>query len=136
MIKPINRTVKAINFGCYLKKPQTSMNIRIEFFRKSSSNVFHPGSIRFVQDYCAMMRGEDSVITRTFPRVSQMFSDLLKPCPVIGKHMFQNMPFDSALLPSTLLPTGDYRMDCRTYNDLNETISIAKFFVAVKNPFF
>jgi hypothetical protein len=98
--------------------------------------VFYPGSIRFVQDYCAMMRGKESIISQTFSNSNKILKDILQPCPVRGKHMIENVPFDSSLIPSNLLPTGDYRMDMRQYNGLNQTIFVVQYFMTIKNPFF
>jgi Protein of unknown function (DUF1091) len=109
---------------------------RLEVFRKSSSNVYHPGPIRFVQDYCALMRGETSVITQTMAKNYELFKARMKPCPVMGKHMFENVPFDSSLMPQTLLPSGEFRVDLREYNELNETIFAVQYYITVKNPFF
>jgi Protein of unknown function (DUF1091) len=108
----------------------------MEVFRKSSSNVYHPGSIRFVQDYCAMMRGESSVITQTFSNSIEIIRKIFKKCPVMGKHMLENLPFDSSMFPPTLLPSGDFRIDVRQYNGLNETIFSLKQYITIKNPFF
>jgi Protein of unknown function (DUF1091) len=98
--------------------------------------VFHPGSIRYVQDYCAMMKGEETIITKTFSKSYKILKDILQPCPVRGKHGIENVPFDSSLIPSNLLPTGDYRMDMRQYNGLNQTIFVVQYFMTIKNPFF
>jgi hypothetical protein len=152
-IKPINRTMTTISFGCNLTTPQTDVKVyrsenwcfyfhsfqpkvRIEIFEKSSSNIYYPGSFRFVNDYCAMMRGTDNIVTKTFAKPLEVVKKTLTPCPVSGRHMMENVPFDSSLIPSSLLATGDYRLDIREFNERNETIFHVQYFFTVKNPFF
>jgi hypothetical protein len=112
------------------------LKVRVEVFQKSSSNIYYPGSIRYVHDYCAIMRGCDNVITKTFVHGLEILRKSLKPCPLSGKHMIENAPFDSSNIPSSLLATGDYRLDIRQFNERNETIFFVQYFITVKNPFF
>jgi hypothetical protein len=83
-----------------------------------------------------MMRGTESVITKTFAKPYEILKKSLKPCPLSGKHLIENAPFDSSNIPSSILATGDYRMDIRQYNERNETIFFVQYFITVKNPFF
>jgi hypothetical protein len=83
-----------------------------------------------------MMRNETSIITKTFSKNNDLIKAQFKPCPVVGKHLVDNMPFDSSLLPKSVLPSGDFRLDMRQFNGHNDTIMEVKYFITIKNPFF
>jgi hypothetical protein len=82
------------------------------------------------------MRGGQNILTKTFGNLYGILKKSFKPCPVFGKHMVENIPFDSSVIPSTLLATGDYRWDGRQFNGQNETIFYVQLFITIKNPFF
>jgi hypothetical protein len=48
----------------------------------------------------------------------------------------RDFQIDSTLFPSSLLPSGDFRLDVREFNGKNETIFFVQFYLMVKNPFF
>jgi hypothetical protein len=75
-------------------------------------------------------------MAKTFPVAMASVKKYLKPCPLLGPMMFEDFRFNSSMLPSFLLPSGDFRLDVRMFNGKNETIYSSQYFVTIKNQFF
>jgi hypothetical protein len=101
-LKPLTRKLSNITTGCYVTKSQSVVKVKfpkksakskndsislfklkIEIFTRASSNIYRPGSIRFLDDYCETMRNNNTLMWRAFPKATATITKNMQRCPIL-----------------------------------------------------
>jgi hypothetical protein len=68
------------NFCSHKEK---TFQLTVKIFKKNSANTYHPGSFKFVDNYCEMMVNNQTLAWKVFPNAMATVTKKLPRCPLI-----------------------------------------------------
>lgn len=121
----IDRYTQLFSMSCYVMEPVYLVRVQIIVFYKFQ--VYRKFLIEFDANLCDISETGNTVqhpLLAIASPLIQQYSNFEFKCPFQGNYTTERLKLDSRFFPNTIVPSGHYRLNIRTYIPKSNTTII------------